>query len=227
MNGQTVDLGFKNVNHLLIFIIASSLVLNLIMKIISKIQRVKILFLLFLLPFASFNLHAQVTIELSKDMDESRLGYWQKGDFTIYVQMEELEHRYRQTGEGYLNAIKTNGYSDSTNAFYQATADRYLLAADLLKNAEYGFKLNDLILYYGPFDEKQNIGNSTLLEQDVRRIVESGQAVVYNNGSRIYTLKIGYESYGGDFILTQGTQITIYYDTIENYLFKYSQSYGW
>jgi hypothetical protein len=187
----------------------------------------QLLFLFLLLPFAQLSLQAQVTIELLKDMNESRLGYWQKGNFTVYIQMDELEHRYRQTAEGYLSAIKTNGYNDSTNAFYQATADRYLLAANLLKTAEYGFQLNSLILYYGPFDEKQNMENSTLLEQDVRRMVESGQAVVYNNGSRIYTLKIGYESYGGDFILTQGTQYTIYYDTLENYLFKYSQSYGW
>lgn len=187
----------------------------------------QLLFLLLLLPFAGNSLQAQATLELSKKMDESRLGYWQKGDFNIYVQMDELEHRYRQTGDGYLSAIKTNGYGDSTNAIYQITADRFLFAADLLKNAEDGFKLNDLILYSGPFDEKQNTGNSTYIEHDISQMVERGQAVVYHKGSRIYSLNIGYETYGGDFILTQGTHITIYYDLIKNYLFKYSQSYGW
>src|SRR5688572_31387210 len=108
----------------------------------------KILFLLLFLPIFG---HSQTANEfpLSTQLDESRLGLWEQGNYHVYVKMEDLEFQYRQAGNGFIAAIRNNGFTDSTGAIYQLNADRYLLAADQLKNAEDGFDLRKLVVYQG------------------------------------------------------------------------------
>lgn len=185
--------------------------------------RIKLLFLLFLLPLAGFSQYTH-DIHLSKKLDESRLGFWQQGDYKVYVKMDNLENRYRLIGNQYLETIRQNVYPDSVHSLYLLTANRYLQAADELKKAKAGFDLRKLVVYYGLNDETQNTESSLTVEYDVRMALESGEAAVYKKEERIYLLKSQTQS--SDKGIT-GMDITIYHDSIENYIFKYYHDYGW
>lgn len=181
---------------------------------------------IFLLLVSANLLNAQVgnEIPLSKNLNETRMGLWQQKDYKVYILMEELEVRFRNTGSGYLEAIKSNGFSDSVKNIYLLTGNRFLKAADQLKNAENGFDLRKLAVYYGAGNELENAGNSFQVETLVIENLQRGQAVVYKNKERIYTLKHLYE--GSDKGIT-GTDITIYHDSTADYIFKYYHDYGW
>ena len=190
----------------------------------------KLLFLLFFLPLYG---HSQSSVDslggydlpLSTTLDESRMGVWQQDNYKIYVELGDLEKRFRDTGKGFLNAANNNGYADSVASLYLLTSIRYLDAADQLKNAEYGFDLRKLVIYLGLNDEAQNLGNSFVVESTVQEILKFGLVVVYYKGNRISKLKQLFEPQVAGFYYA--TNITIYYDDPNDYVCSYYQHYGW
>ncbi len=137
--------------------------------------------------------------------------------------MDELETNYRNTAISFSSATTTY-FTDSVKTVYRLTAERYLKAADQLKNAGNGFDLKQLVVYYGADDEKQNAGSSFNVEYKVREALESGRAVVYKNDQRIYTLNYQNEFDSANFLLYT---VIIYYERLENVIFKYSYQSGW
>lgn len=177
-------------------------------------------------PVRSFA-QTDTSIGLSKTIDESRMGHWSQGDYDIQVGMNDLETSIRKANDGFLNAMATYKFPDSSGAiFYKNSSDRYLLAANQLKNAQQGFNLRKLILYDGPNLNQSNVGNSQVVLKFIKDLFYKGKTVVYYKGERIYTFKIQSINIG-ETILDQGTETSIYVDDVNNYLFKDSQLYGW
>ncbi len=165
-------------------------------------------------------------IKLSKTLDESRMGLWTNGDYKMYIELNTLESSFRNTYNSY-NQSTLRSYTEDTvtSKFYLLTAQRYLLAADLLKNAESGFNLRSLIIYFGVEDKQYDLGNSYIVGRYVTQMVESGNAAVYYKGERIYTLQrlITSQGHGLDY----GYDALIYYDDKENCAITYYQHLGW
>ena len=60
---------------------------------------------------------------------------------------------------------------------------------NLLENANNSFDLSTLIIYNGLEDENQNIGNSSVVQSNIKRSIEMGTAIVLYIGERIYKLR--------------------------------------
>ena len=183
-----------------------------------------------------------VEINLSKTLDETRMGHWTTGDYTVYIELGALETSFRNTYSNYLAASKNLSMEDSvTYTLNTLAAKRYLAAADQLQAADQaqtplplrgispgmgeGFDLRKLIIYYGPENDTANSGSSPIVESYVRQLVESGTAAVVYKGKRIFTLKNLQESEGIG--LDFGYNVKVYFNDPENCLFKYYRHLGW
>lgn len=165
-------------------------------------------------------------IRLSKTLNETRMGLWTSGDYDIYVEMTTLETSFQNTYKNYLNAsLNRNNVDTVTSALYNITSKRYQVAADQMKLGENGFDLRKLILYFGLENDKENAGNSFIVENFITQLVENGTAVVFYKGERIYTLKKKYEPEGEG--LNFGYHIRIYYDDPEKCIVRYYRHLGW
>jgi hypothetical protein len=167
-------------------------------------------------------------IELSRDLKEARMGVWEIRDYKIYVGFEQLETNFRRTAESSTNAISYYGDKDSNLVkYFNDNAKRYQTAADQLAHAHHGFDLRSIILYPGIEDKKQNVGNSRLVEGEVKQLVEKGNAIVYYKGKRIYTLTCKSEYYEEGGILNSGYEVRTYVDDVNNFVFHDYQHMGW
>ena len=176
-------------------------------------------------PFTS---HAQYTyqFELSKTMNESKMGYWTKGNYTIYIDLIELESNFRASSKQYNEAAVTFTFIDSNSiVLYKKTARKYLEAADILSHASNGFDLRK-----ARFDtdsaEYSNLYTLPKLENLIMQNFTSGKAALYYKGQRVYTCKFQTASFGKE-ILDHGMTTTYYCDTIIDFIFKKSQHLGW
>lgn len=129
-------------------------------------------------------------IQLSHTLNESRMGLWEDGDYQVYIDMRPLEDSFRND---YLTLIKLteNQYKSDTAMFAICilSAERYLAAANQLKQAEDGFNLKSLVVYVGRYNEEQTKGSTLHVHELVKQFVEEGNAAVFYKGKRIYTLK--------------------------------------
>lgn len=90
-----------------------------------------------------------------------------------------------------------------------------------LKNETNGFDLRCIVLYIGPENEKQNQGNSTIIEKLLEKWVEDDNAIVFYKDEQITTLKKEIQS---DYVITI---IKVYYKENEDYLFNYVANIRW
>jgi hypothetical protein len=177
------------------------------------------------LPFFGYTQN-HYQIKLSDTLNETRMGLWAEGDYKIYIELDIVETSFRNTGKGFIiNAGVSDNYEDSFAAVYNLTAKRYLKAVDQLQNAENGFDLRKLVVYYGPENKKENLGNSFAVESVVKQLLENGRAAVYYKEKRVFNLNKRDEPQGVG--LDFGYTITIYFEDVENYIYKYHKILGW
>jgi hypothetical protein len=189
----------------------------------------------FILLF-SFSAHSQSewVTELSTKMPDPRMGVWTKGDYTISVTLDTISTHLRRCQQSMTKAIDYYGAKDSNLVnYFTGSSKRYNLAATHTEEAKNGFDLQTLIIYEGVEDTNQNIGNSRILENYIKQLVEQQKALVYYKGQRIFKLcSISEMSNGGRLesasdILNHGYEIRTFYDQPENCIFYEYVHLGW
>ena len=98
---------------------------------------------------------------------------------------------------------------------------------NLLENANNSFDLSTLIIYNGLEGENQNIGNSSVVQSNIKRSIEMGTAIVLYKGERIYKLRWQSELKDEGEILNRQYVIRTYFDDIENCVFTEFRIMGW
>lgn len=181
---------------------------------------------LFLLAMPLF-CHGQniYEINLSRTLDESRMGTWTKGDYIVNIELDLLEPLIRNIAKQYIDGTTNLNSEDSIATVFNLSGRRYHDAADLVKNSKNGLDLNKLVVYFGQENEKDNMGNSSTIENFVIQLVENGRATVDYKGERVFRLNKRHDSKGSG--LDYGDDILIYFDDPENYIFKYYRHLGW
>jgi hypothetical protein len=194
------------------------------------------LLLFFLLLFFNFTAFSQADseIKLSKNMPQTRMGEWTVGDYTVLISLDTIAVMLRKEQESMINAIAYYGDQDSNLVnYYKASAKRYDIAATQLEHAKNGLDLQTLIIYQGREDSTQNRGHSRFLREQIDHFVQRGNAIVYYQGKRIFTLCRSAEpSNQGRMetpsdILNHGYEIRTFYDVPENLLFYEYYHLGW
>ena len=173
-------------------------------------------------------------IKLSTSMPETRMGKWVVGDYTVFVSMDTISMMLRKEQEHMIKAIAYYGDQDSNLVnYYKATATRYNMAASQLEQAQNGFDLQSLIIYQGREDSSQNTGHSRFLRVQVDHFVQRGNAIVFYQGKRIFTLcRSSEQSNQGRMespsdMLNHGYEIRTFYDVPEHSLFYEYYHLGW
>jgi hypothetical protein len=174
--------------------------------------------------------HSQKTweINLNKNLKSHPMATWEQGDYKIYVDLDHMKIFLGSTAQEYNNYISRCSEKDSNLVkYYSPTVKRYQDAANLVGQANTDFDLKTLIVYNGIEDEKQNIGNSIVVRNHLKQLVEGGSALVFYKGKQIFTLqsKSEYQNEGG--ILQSGYLIRTYFDDIENCIFTDYMQTGW
>jgi hypothetical protein len=165
-------------------------------------------------------------IQLSTRLDENRMGIWIQGDYEIRIELDTLEAIWLEYGKSCFDATMTYaaGTIDSVNFVH--SANRFMKAAEQVKQAENGFDLSTLVVYYGPPREIETPENAPMTGGIVRQLLEHGEAVVYYKGKRIYSLKHTSTTDDQDNYIF-GYTVMIYYDDVENCLYKEYHHQGW
>lgn len=176
-----------------------------------------ILGLAFLL-FVTISFSQKTTkINLCDTLNQERLGVWTIGKFKIYVGLDLIEKRLRYDAENYKNS----GQQDSILAI---TARRYFKAADEVKNANNGFNLQLLVVYYGLENETLNTGNSPVVSDIVRGLVLQGLAVIYKNDLRLVELTRKEFKVNNKL---NTTKTIIYYKHKKNVIYEWTNRRSW
>jgi hypothetical protein len=192
--------------------------------------------LLFLLLFFNFTVFSQADteIKLSKRMPQTRMGEWTVGDYTVLISLDTIAVMLRKEQASMIKAIAYYGDQDSNLVnYYKASAKRYDIAATQLEQAKSGLDLQTLIIYQGREDSSQNTGHSRFLREQINHFVQRGNAIVYYQGKRIFTLcRSAEQSNQGRMetpsdILNHGYEIRTFYDVPENSLFYEYYHLGW
>lgn len=167
-------------------------------------------------------------------MPETRMGNWTVGDYTVLISLDTIALMLRKEQESMIKAIAYYGDQDSNLVnYYKVTATRYDIAATQLEQAKNGLDLQSLVIYQGREDSTQNAGNSRFLRQQIDHFVQRGNAIVYYQGKRIFTLcRSAEQSNQGRMespsdILNHGYEIRTFYDVPENSLFYEYYHLGW
>jgi hypothetical protein len=178
-----------------------------------------------LIAFAQSN---QPPLELSKNLEIFKTGVWINGDYTIYIDRSILVTHFRLEAQ---NATKSKEYYNEKDSnlvnYFTGSATRYQRAADQLENGSDKMDLRTLILYNGTEDMRQNNGSSTIVANEVKQLVEKGNAIVYYKGKRIFTLQCTSELINQNDMLNHGYETRIFYDDKENCIFKDYRIMGW
>ena len=190
-------------------------------------------FLLLLLTF-SVQSQSEWVIELSSENPNSRIGVWTKGDYTIMVAIDSISLHLNRCQQSIQRSLDYYSDKDSNLAsYFLGSSNRYKTAVHQLEKANNGFGLNTLIIYEGRDNQKQNVGNSTIVERYLKQLVEQGKAIVYYKEMRIYTLCWSSEQLNQgrhetvSDILNSGYITRTFYDEPSNCLFMDSHIYGW
>ena len=196
-------------------------------------MKLLLFFLLIVFNFMAFS-QADTEIKLSKSMPETRMGKWVVGDYTVLISLDTIAVMLRKEQENMIKAIAYYGDQDSNLVnYYKATATRYDIAATQLEQAKNGFDLQPLVIYQGREDSTQNTGNSRFLRQQIDHFVQRGNAIVFYQGKRIFTLcRSAEQTNQGRMespsdILNHGYEIRTFYDVPENSLFYEYYHLGW
>jgi hypothetical protein len=190
-------------------------------------------FLLLLLTF-SVQSQSEWVIELSSENPNSRMGVWTKGDYTIMVAIDSISLHLNRCQQSIQRSLDYYSDKDSNLAsYFLGSSNRYKTAVHQLEKANNGFGLNTLIIYEGRDNQKQNVGNSAIVERYLKQLVEQGKAIVYYKEMRIYTLCWSSEQLNQgrhetvSDILNSGYITRTFYDEPSNCLFMDSHIYGW
>jgi hypothetical protein len=197
-----------------------------------------VLFLLIQLFILTVTAQQKWEIQLKSTLDDSRLGYWVNGAYTVQVKLDSLEANFRRNVQNCTNGIAYYGDKDSNLVnYYNATAKRYQTAINKMEPAVESFDLKSLVVYEGLEDVSQNTGNSRVVERYVKQVVEQGNAIVFYKGQRIYTLHCSSElsalskDANGEVnvaeILNRGHEIRTYYDQPDDCIFIEYYILGW
>lgn len=187
-----------------------------------------ILFLLTLACSMTANSQSKWEITLSKNSMKEHMGSWEQGDYKIYVDIEQMKSFFSATYQDYTNNILRCGEKDSSLVnYYRPTAKRYKDAANQLGEAKNDFDLRTIIVYHGIEDKNQNVGNSLVVRNYIKQLVERGTEIVIYKGERIFTLKCISELKDEGEILNRHYVIRTYFDDIENCIFTEYQHMGW
>lgn len=195
----------------------------------SYFQFMKSILLLFILTFSLVpNSQNTWEIKLSKNSKSESMGVWEQGDYKIYVELGQMKTYFNQTYQEYTNNILRCGVGDSNLVkYYTPTAKRYQDAANLIEQANNDFDLSTLIVYNGIEDKNQNVGNSAVVRNYIKQLVEGGSAIVIYKGEQIFTLQCTSEFKEQGGILYSGYEIRTYFDDIENCIFSEFMLTGW
>ena len=190
-------------------------------------------FLLLLLTF-SVQSQSEWVIELSCEKPNSRMGVWTKGDYTILVAIDSISMHLNRCQQSIQRSLDYYSDKDSNlTSYFLGSSNRYKAAVHQLEKANNGFGLNTLIIYEGRDNQKQNVGNSAIVERYLKQLVEQGKAIVYYKEMRIYTLCWSSEQLNQgrhetvSDILNSGYITRTFYDEPSNCLFMDSHIYGW
>ncbi|MES1226937.1 MAG: hypothetical protein ABUT20_66300 [Bacteroidota bacterium] len=113
-------------------------------------------------------------INLSKGVNETRMGLWTSGDYHVFIELDVLESWFLRQQNSFMNSSLNFSYGDTAaSSYYDMIAKRYEVAAMQLKSAKSEFDLRKLVIYYGAENEIENSGNSVLVEEVVKQLVES------------------------------------------------------
>lgn len=184
----------------------------------------------------SFSAHSQSEweIELSIRPPDNRMGVWVKGDYTILVTLDSISAHLRRSQHALKRSIDYYVDKDSNLLnYFTGSSKRYNLAATLTEGAKNDFDLQTLIIYEGVEDINQNIGNSRILENYIKQLVEQQKAIVFYKGQRIFKLCCVSEMNNGgrlesvSDILNHGYEIRTFYDQPENCIFHEYIILGW
>ncbi len=203
----------------------------------SPLYRFKIPYLLFLKTLIlfyfltlGFTTHSQEAweINLSKNLKSHPMATWEQGDYKICVELDQMQTFLGLTAQEYINNISRCGEQDSNLVkYHRPTAKRYQDAANLVEQANTDFDLRTLIVYNGTVDENQNIGNSMVVRNHLKQLVESGSAIFSYKNKQIFTLQYNSEYLDKESILQSGYLIRTYFDDIENCIFTEYIHTGW
>jgi hypothetical protein len=190
-------------------------------------------FILLLLTF-SVQSQSELVIELSSENPNSRMGVWTKGDYTIMVAIDSISLHLNRCQQSIQRSLDYYSDKDSNlTSYFLGSSNRYKTAVHQLEKANNGFGLNTLIIYEGRDNQKQNVGNSAIVERYLKQLVEQGKAIVYYKEMRIYTLCWSSEQLNQgrhetvSDILKSGYITRTFYDEPSNCLFMDSHIYGW
>jgi hypothetical protein len=199
----------------------------------------KLLLCLYIQLFAlSVSAQQKWEIQLKSTLDDSRMGIWMNGAYTIHVKLDSLEANFLRIVQNCANGIAYYGDKDSNLVnYYTATAKRYQTAVNQMESAVDIFDLKALVVYDGREDIRQNAGNSRVVERYVKQVVDQGNAIVFYKGKRIYTLQCSSElsalskNATGEVpvaeILNRGHEIRTYSDHPEDCIFIEYYIMGW
>jgi len=190
----------------------------------------------FLLLLFTFSVQSQSewAIDLSSEKLNSRMGVWTKGDYTILVAIDSISMHLNRCQQSIQRSLDYYSDKDSNlTSYFLGSSNRYKTAVHQLEKANNGFGLNTLIIYEGRDNQKQNVGNSAIVERYLKQLVEQGKAIVYYKEMRIYTLCWSSEQLNQgrhetvSDILNSGYITRTFYDEPSNCLFMDSHIYGW
>jgi len=197
-----------------------------------------VLFLLIQLFILTVSAQQKWEIQLKSTLDDSRLGYWVNGAYTIQVNLDSVDVNFRRMVQNCVNGIAYYGDKDSNLVnYYDATAKRYQTAINKMESAVDSFDLKSLVVYEGLEDVSLNAGKSSVIERFVKQFVDQGNAIVFYKGRRIYTLQCSSElsplsknansEVNVAEILNRGHEIRTYYDQPDDCIFIEYYILGW
>jgi hypothetical protein len=155
------------------------------------------------------------------------MGYWTRGDYTIYIDLNTLETSFKTSSKEYDKSATYYTFSDSIGSkLHLKTALKYLEAAEILSQASNGFDLRKVQFDKDSVDYSPYLFTLPKLEVLVMNQFKSGKAAMYYKGKRVYTYKYQTLSYGKE-ILDHGITTTYVYDSLSNFVFQESRHLGW
>ncbi len=196
------------------------------------------LYLLIQLIVLTVSAQQKWEIQLKSTLNDSRMGYWVNGAYTVQVKLDSVEANFLRIVKNCENGITYYGNKDSNLVnYYNATAKRYQTAVNEMESAVDSFDLKSLVVYEGLEDVRLNTGNSNVVERYVKQVVEQANAIVFYKGQRIYTLHCSSElsslskNANGEVnvaeILNRGHEIRTYSDQPDDCIFIEYYILGW
>lgn len=143
-------------------------------------------------------------IELSKNSKVEHMGVWVNGDYAIYVELDKIKEILLRTSQSSENSALYYYNKDSNLVnYFKSTSNRYKLAIVQLENAKNNFDLRSLIVYDGMEYKNQNVGNSRVIADQIKHLVEMGNAIVFikENAFINWSVTLSWKKWEEDFLI--------------------------